>query len=153
MTSTDASAAASDSASSADPADPAGPASSAAVPPPPPAEMTYSGQYAVNPLGEVSFRALCTQLPAVLRRIAGMAWRTDRRAVLLLLACQLATGLSAAVLLAATARAMHPLLGDAPVGQRLREALPALVVVAAAGGVTRLSAALAEYAERRITRG
>lgn len=148
MTSTDASAAASDSASSADPA---GPASSAAVPPPPPAEMAYSGQYAVNPLGEVSFRALCTQLPAVLRRIAGMAWRTDRRAVLLLLACQLATGLSAAVLLAATARAMHPLLGDAPVGQRLREALPALVVVAAAGGVTRLSAALAEYAERRIT--
>ncbi|OKK08922.1 ABC transporter [Streptomyces sp. CB02400] len=121
------------------------------VPPPPPAEITYSGHYSVNPLGQVGFRSLCSQLPSVLRRITAMAWRTDRRAVVLLLTCQLVTGVSAAVLLAATARAMGPLLGAGTVADRLREALPALVVVAAASAVTRASEALAMYAERRIT--
>ncbi|MDU0304375.1 ABC transporter ATP-binding protein, partial [Streptomyces sp. PAL114] len=119
--------------------------------PPPPAEITFSGHHSVNPLGQVGFRALCSQLPAVLRRICGMAWRTDRRAVLLLLACQLVTGVSAALLLTATARAMGPLLGSGAAEDRLRDALPALVVVAAASAVARASVALAAYAERRIT--
>lgn len=123
----------------------------ASVPPPLPAEITYSGQYSVNPLGEVSFRALCSQLPRVLGRITGMAWRIDRRAVLLILACQLATGVTAAVLLAATAKAMSPILGGGAVSDRLYEALPALAVVAGAGAVARLSVAVAAYAERRIT--
>ncbi|MER7738149.1 ATP-binding cassette domain-containing protein [Streptomyces sp. NPDC096538] len=122
-----------------------------AAPPPPPAEITFSGHHSVNPLGQVGFRALCSQLPAVLRRICGMAWRTDRRAVLLLLACQLVTGVSAALLLTATARAMGPLLGSGAAEDRLRDALPALVVVAAASAVARASVALAAYAERRIT--
>ncbi|MFD5266313.1 ATP-binding cassette domain-containing protein [Streptomyces sp. NPDC058335] len=123
----------------------------AAVTPPPPAEITYSGQYSVNPLGQVGFRALCTQLPAVLGRIAAMAWRIDHRAVRLLVACQLITGVSAAVLLAATARAMRPLLGAGPVSDRLHEALPALVTVASAAAAARISLAVAAYAERRIT--
>ncbi|WP_406723809.1 ATP-binding cassette domain-containing protein [Streptomyces sp. GD-15H] len=122
-----------------------------AVTPPPPAEITYSGQYAVNPLGQIGFRALCSQLPAVLRRITAMAWRIDRRAVLMLLACQLITGVSAAVLLTATARAMSSLLAAGSVSDRLRDALWALVVVAAAGAVTRVSVAVAAYAERRVT--
>ncbi|MEQ8146202.1 ATP-binding cassette domain-containing protein [Streptomyces sp. OP7] len=122
-----------------------------AAPPPPPAEITFSGHHSVNPLGQVGFRALCSQLPAVLRRICAMAWRTDRRAVLMLLACQLVTGVSAALLLTATARAMGPLLGTGAVEDRLRGALPALVVVAAASAVARASVALATYAERRIT--
>lgn len=122
-----------------------------AVPPPPPAEMTYSGHYSVNPLGQVGFGALCSRLPSVLRRITAMAWRTDRGAVLLLLTCQLVTGVSAAVLLAATARAMGPLLGAGTVADRLHEALPALAVVAVASALTRASVAVAEYAERRIT--
>jgi ATP-binding cassette subfamily B protein len=124
---------------------------SASVPPPPPAEITYSGQYSVNPLGEVGFGALCSQLPRVLGRIGRMAWGIDRRAVLLILACQLATGVTAAVLLAATARAMSPVLGSGAMADRLYEALPALAVVAGASAVARLSVAVAAYAERRIT--
>ncbi|GHF98345.1 MULTISPECIES: ABC transporter ATP-binding protein [Streptomyces] len=122
-----------------------------AVPSPPPAEITFSGHQSVNPLGQAGFGALCAQLPSVLRRICVMAWRIDRRAVLLLLVCQLLTGVSAAALLTATARAMGPLLGSGAAGDRLRDALPALVVVAAASAVARASAALASYAERRIT--
>ncbi|MFE8954531.1 ABC transporter ATP-binding protein [Streptomyces althioticus] len=80
-----------------------------------------------------------------------MAWRIDRRAVVLLLVCQLVTGVSAAALLTATARAMGPLLGSGAVGDRLRDALPALAVVGAASAVARGSVALATYAERRVT--
>lgn len=120
-------------------------------PPPPPAEITYSGEYSVNPLGEASFADLCRRLPAVLRRIARMAWAVDRTAVLLLLACQAVTGVAAAVLLTGTAKAMRGLLGAGAVPERLREALPALLVVATAAGLGRVSAAVASYAERRLT--
>ncbi|MFF3501190.1 ATP-binding cassette domain-containing protein [Streptomyces sp. NPDC003247] len=121
------------------------------VQPPPPAEITYSGQYSVNPLGQAGFRSLCAQLPPVLGRIAAMAWAIDRRAVLLLLGCQLATGAAAAALLTATAQAMAPVLGDGAVSDRLRATLPALAVVAAASAVARTSLAVARYAERRVT--
>ncbi|MFK0214520.1 ABC transporter ATP-binding protein [Streptomyces sp. NPDC090298] len=94
---------------------------------------------------------MCRQLPAVLGRIARLSWRTDRHAVRLLLVCQAVTGLSAAVLLAATARAMQPVLGDGSAGDRLRGAVPALLVVAFAAGLGRGTAAVAAYAERRIT--
>ncbi len=120
-------------------------------PPPPPAEITYSGHYGINPLAEVSFRRMCGQIPAVLGRIARLSWRTDRRAVQLLVGCQLVTGISAAVLLTATARAMVPVLGAGSAGERLRGALPALVVVAVAAALARTAGAVASYAERRVT--
>ncbi|MGA5170762.1 ATP-binding cassette domain-containing protein [Streptomyces lavendulocolor] len=94
---------------------------------------------------------MCAQIPAVLGRIARLSWRTDRRAVQLLLGCQVVTGVSAAVLLAATARAMAPVLGDGTAGERLRGALPALLVVALAAALARAAGAVAAYAERRIT--
>ncbi|MEV5886699.1 ABC transporter ATP-binding protein [Streptomyces sp. NPDC052020] len=122
-----------------------------APPPPPPAEITYGGQYSVNPLAEVSFRRMCARIPAVLGRIARLSWRTDRRAVQLLFGCQAVTGVSAAVLLAATARAMEPVLGPGSAGYRLRGALPALLVVALAAATGRAAGAVAAYAERRIT--
>ncbi|CAL9660395.1 hypothetical protein SUDANB174_06938 [Streptomyces sp. enrichment culture] len=94
---------------------------------------------------------MCAQIPAVLGRIARLSWRTDRRAVQLLLGCQVITGVAAAVLLAATARAMAPVLGDGTAGERLRGALPALMVVALAAALARAAGAVATYAERRIT--
>ncbi|MFF9864705.1 ATP-binding cassette domain-containing protein [Streptomyces sp. NPDC013953] len=121
------------------------------VPPPPPAEIRYTGEYSVNPLGAVSLRRVAARIPQVVRRIIGMSWRIDRRAVMLLLTCPVVTGAAAAVLLAATARAMRPVLGGGPVAERLHQALPALVVVGAAAAVTRIAAAVATYAERRIT--
>ncbi|WP_436840552.1 ATP-binding cassette domain-containing protein [Streptomyces flavofungini] len=80
-----------------------------------------------------------------------MSWSVDRRAVLLLLVCQLCTGLAAAVLLTATSRAMGPILGGGPVPERLHQALPALLVAAGAGSLARVAGAVATYAERRIT--
>lgn len=120
-------------------------------PPPPPAEIVYSGEYSVNPLGEVSFGKLCAQLPSVLRRIAAMSWAMDRRAVVLLLACQLVTGAAAAVLLTATAAAMRPILGGGAVADRLEQALPALLVVGTATALTRGASSVGMYASRRLT--
>ncbi|MFE6332033.1 ATP-binding cassette domain-containing protein [Streptomyces sp. NPDC057798] len=124
---------------------------SAAPPFPPPAEITYSGQYSVNPLAEVSFRRMCAQIPRVLARIGRLSWKTDRRAVQLLLVCQVLTGVSAAVLLTATAEAMQPILSDDAVADRLRNALPALLVVSVAAALGRAVSSVAMYAERRIT--
>ncbi|QKW10887.1 ABC transporter ATP-binding protein [Streptomyces sp. NA04227] len=119
---------------------------------PPPAEITFEGKFGKNPLAEAgSFRALCARLPSVLRETATMAWRTDRRAVVLLLVCQVLTGVAAAVLLAFTAEAMRPILGAGPVSDRLHEALPALLVVVAAAGTGRLATLFATYADGRIT--
>ncbi|MEU3741581.1 ABC transporter ATP-binding protein [Streptomyces sp. NPDC032198] len=119
--------------------------------PPPPAELKFEGNPGKNPLGEASFRHMCSRLPSVLARTTRMAWDTDRRAVLLLLVCQLLGGAGAAVQLAFTAAAMQPLVGSGPAAERLRSALPALAVIAVAAAVTRTATAFSSYADGRIT--
>ncbi|MGW5463260.1 ATP-binding cassette domain-containing protein [Streptomyces sp. NPDC003996] len=120
-------------------------------PPPPPATISYEGKSGKNPLEEASFRRMCGRLPSVLRSTAGMAWAVDRSGVVLLLVCQLLTGVAAAVVLGCTAQAMTHILGAGPVSERLHGALPALAVVTAAAAVGRISRALASYADGRIT--
>ncbi|MGW2419607.1 ATP-binding cassette domain-containing protein [Streptomyces sp. NPDC001709] len=120
-------------------------------PPPPPATISYAGKFGKNPLEEASFRRMCGRLPSVLRRTARMAWSVDRSGVVLLLVCQFLTGLTAAVVLGGTARAMTHILGTGPVSERLHGALPALAVVTAAAAVGRIGRALASYADGRIT--
>ncbi|TWV55811.1 ABC transporter ATP-binding protein [Streptomyces misionensis] len=119
--------------------------------PPPPATIGYEGVFGKNPLEEASFRAMCGRLPSVLGRTARMAWAVDRAGVVLLLLCQVVTGVAAAVVLTATARAMTHVLGAGTVSERLHGALPALVVVTAAAATGRISSALASYADGRIT--
>ncbi|MEV6116345.1 ATP-binding cassette domain-containing protein [Streptomyces sp. NPDC052109] len=120
-------------------------------PPPPPATIGYAGKLGKNPLEEAGFRRMCGRLPSVLRRTASMAWSVDRSGVVLLLACQLLTGISAAVVLGCTARAMTHILGAGPVSERLHGALPTLAAVTTAAAVGRISRALASYADGRIT--
>ncbi|MEV5318832.1 ATP-binding cassette domain-containing protein [Streptomyces sp. NPDC052687] len=94
---------------------------------------------------------MCRRLPAVLGQTARMAWAVDRPAVLLLLGCQLLTGAAAAVVLGFTARAMTHLLAGGAVPDRLHAALPDLLAVTAAAAAGRVGAALASYADGRIT--
>ncbi|MEV5436854.1 ATP-binding cassette domain-containing protein [Streptomyces sp. NPDC052682] len=120
-------------------------------PPPPPATISFEGKFGKNPLEDASFARMCARLPSVLGQTARMAWGVDRRAVVLLLACQLLTGAAAAVVLGFTAEAMTHLLGGGTVADRLHAALPALVVVTTAAAIGRISGALASYADGRIT--
>ncbi|MDQ0988861.1 hypothetical protein QFZ74_000089 [Streptomyces sp. V3I7] len=120
-------------------------------PPPPPAVLSYSGKYAKNPLEEVGFANMCGRLPSVRGRTARMARAVDRGALVLLLACQVLTGVAAAIVLGFTAKAMMHVLGVGTVSARLPAALPALLVVSAASAVGRFSSALASYADGRVT--
>ncbi|WP_408909901.1 ATP-binding cassette domain-containing protein [Streptomyces luteolus] len=120
-------------------------------PPPPPATLSFEGHYGRNPLADASFGAMCRRLPSVLGHTARMAWSVDRAGVVLLLACQLFTGIAAALVLAFTAQAMTHILGTGTVSERLHAALPALIVVTAAAGIGRISSALSSYADGRIT--
>ncbi|MEK8169982.1 hypothetical protein NKH77_09695 [Streptomyces sp. M19] len=80
-----------------------------------------------------------------------MSWRVDRTAVVLLIVCQVVTGVAAAVLLTATARAMRPLLGGGPSPTDCtRPSRPARRGRCRRPHTRR--GALAMYAERRITR-
>jgi ATP-binding cassette subfamily B protein len=118
---------------------------------PPPATLAFSGEHGRNPLADAGFGAMCRRLPSVLAHTARMAWAVDRTGVVLLLVCQLLTGLAAAAVLTFTARAMTHVLGDGPVSERLHGALPALIVVTAAAAAGRISSALSSYADGRIT--
>ncbi|MGC9439691.1 ATP-binding cassette domain-containing protein [Streptomyces sp. WG5] len=120
-------------------------------PPPPPATLTFGGMHGKNPLADASFAAMCRRLPSVLGHTARMAWAVDKAGVLLLLACQVLTGVASAVVLAFTARAMTHILGSGPVSDRLDGALPALIVVTTGAAVGRVSSALSSYADGRIT--
>lgn len=136
------------------PAQGSGPATGASgktVPPPVPAEIKYTGQYSVNPMDGVSFRALCARIPSVLKRIAGMSWAVDRAAVVLLLVCQVTVGLAAAGQLTATSNVMRSLLGEGTVQERLHQALPALIFVAVMAALSRTASAVSAYGDRRIT--
>ncbi|MEU5425592.1 ABC transporter ATP-binding protein [Streptomyces olivoreticuli] len=99
---------------------------------------------------DTSFWTLCRKIPALLAQIAKMAWAIDRRDVLLLVGCQVASGVAAGVVLAATAQAMVPILGGGLVPDRVREALPALAVVAVAAAVGRVAFGLAAWAVARL---
>ncbi|NGO78774.1 ATP-binding cassette domain-containing protein [Streptomyces sp. YC504] len=94
---------------------------------------------------------MCRRLPAVLGHTARRAWAVDRTGAVLLVGCQLLTGVSAAVVLAFTARAMTHVLGTGSVSERLHAALPALIAVTAAAAVGRVSGALSSYADGRVT--
>ncbi|MBC9718423.1 ATP-binding cassette domain-containing protein [Streptomyces sp. TRM66268-LWL] len=120
-------------------------------PPPPPASLTYGSKFAENPLEGARFGAMARRLPSVLAHTARKAWEVDKQAAVLLLACQIFTGIAAAVVLATTARAMTHILGGGTVSERLHGALPALVVVTLAAGVGRMCSLLSSYTDGRIT--
>lgn len=119
-------------------------------PMPEPKEVQCRNAGVRNAFEDASFLQLCARIPALLRQIATMAWRIDRRDVLVLLGCQLASGTAAAVGLAATADAMAPVLGGGLVPDRIREALPALAVVAVAAAVARVTYGIASWSVGRL---
>ncbi|MFD3920173.1 ABC transporter ATP-binding protein [Streptomyces sp. NPDC058595] len=79
-----------------------------------------------------------------------LAWSADRRACLLLALLQLASGAVTAVGLYATTGALAPLVAAGPTAERLHQALPSFLIVAAAACVRSLVAALTIATTARI---
>ncbi|MEU7838389.1 hypothetical protein [Nonomuraea sp. NPDC049129] len=86
----------------------------------------------------LTWRQLTRRLPQLVRRSFALAWAVDRRAVIVLLVCQIISGLAEALGLLATTAALGALIQSAHDPTRLREALPSIVVLAGAAGLRAL---------------
>ena len=99
---------------------------------------------------ELNFRAMVTRLPSLLTASFRLAWQADRRAARTVLAAEVGRGLTQAVSLLAVNNVLGRLLGGGVLEDRLRGAVPALVVMAAAMLVGALLRAASTYATGRL---
>ncbi len=97
--------------------------------------FAYSGGDSEEWAGDLTGRRLGSRLPRLVGRSFALAWAVDRGAVVALLVCQLVSGLSGALGLFATTRALGALIGAAQNPGHLGSAVPSVLVLAAAAGV------------------
>ncbi|WP_369386220.1 hypothetical protein AB5J72_00205 [Streptomyces sp. CG1] len=91
---------------------------------------------------DLSTVAIARRLPRTLGQAARLGWRTDRRAVLALLGCQIGAAALTATALAATTRVLAAVFTRDDIAAGLRENLTAVMVLAlAASGRYLLDAA------------
>ncbi|MFE7529378.1 ABC transporter ATP-binding protein [Kitasatospora sp. NPDC057542] len=91
--------------------------------------------------GTDGFATVLRRLPHLCGIVTRLAWQADRRAVTALGALLLLGGVLTAVTLYATRGALVPLFTVGPLDERLHNAAPALVVIAAVGIARSLAAA------------
>ncbi|MEV0635705.1 ABC transporter ATP-binding protein [Streptomyces sp. NPDC050619] len=99
---------------------------------------------------ELNFRAMVTRLPALLTASFQLAWQADRRAARTVLAAEVGRGLTQAVSLLAVNSVLGRLIGGGAIEDRLRDAAPALTVMAAVMLVGALLRAASTYATGRL---
>ncbi|MFG2049087.1 ABC transporter ATP-binding protein [Micromonospora sp. NPDC048935] len=98
-----------------------------------------------------SFWAVARRLPRLVREAVGLAWATNRRDTVASIGLNVAAGVMTTFGLLATTSVLRELFAAGPTPDRVRSALPALVVAAAAvsarGGLT----IAAGWAQARLT--
>ncbi|GGL84105.1 multidrug ABC transporter permease [Streptomyces fumigatiscleroticus] len=99
---------------------------------------------------ELNLRAMVTRLPSLLASSLRLARQADRRAARTVLAAEAVRGAAQAVSLLAVNSALGRLLAGGPIEERLRQAVPALVTVAAVTLVAALLRAATTYATGRL---
>ena len=88
----------------------------------------------------VTTAMMVTRLPRLVRQAIGLAWRIDRRAVAALLACQGAAGVLEAFGRLAVTNTLTALIAAGDIGDRIREALPFIALLAVAYSARALCA-------------
>ncbi|MFI6985857.1 ABC transporter ATP-binding protein [Embleya sp. NPDC050154] len=96
-------------------------------------------------------RSMARRLPSLVRRTFALAWEVDRKAVVWLLACQLVSGVSAALGLFATTAAFSVLIETAHDPGRLGAAVPAVSVLAATAGLRALLGIVIQGLSNRLS--
>ncbi|MFI7690112.1 ABC transporter ATP-binding protein [Nonomuraea sp. NPDC049655] len=81
----------------------------------------------------VGFGVIMRKLPSLIGICLRLSWRADPAALVIVVACQLIVGAATAFGLLATNRVLQQILAVGPTPDRVRAAVPALVLVAAAG--------------------
>ncbi|MEU1512652.1 ABC transporter ATP-binding protein [Streptomyces sp. NPDC005811] len=99
---------------------------------------------------ELTFRAMVTRLPSLLGVSLRLARQADPRAARTVLTAEVGRGLAQAVGLLAVNSVLSRLIGGGPIEDRLRGALPALVVMAVVLLVGALLRAASTYATGRL---
>ncbi|MFE9437634.1 ABC transporter ATP-binding protein [Streptomyces sp. NPDC006602] len=99
---------------------------------------------------ELNFRAMLTRLPSLLTASFRLAWQADRRAARTVVACEVGRGLAQAVSLLAVNSVLGRLIGGGAMEDRLRGAVPALMVMATVMLVGALLRAASTYATGRL---
>ncbi|MEU7754938.1 ABC transporter ATP-binding protein [Micromonospora sp. NPDC049171] len=98
-----------------------------------------------------SFWAVARRLPRLVREAVGLAWATNRRDTVASIGLNIAAGVMTTFGLLATTSVLRELFAAGPTPDRVRSALPALIVAAAAvsarGGLT----IAAGWAQARLT--
>ncbi|WP_411574893.1 ATP-binding cassette domain-containing protein [Streptomyces fradiae] len=87
---------------------------------------------------QMTTATMARRLPSLVRRSLAMAWQVDRTATAGLLACQVGSGVLAALGLFAVTGTLSALIASGDITERLREAAPQLAVIAAATGLRAL---------------
>ncbi|WP_262698603.1 MULTISPECIES: ATP-binding cassette domain-containing protein [Streptomyces] len=101
-------------------------------------EFLYRDKSRLQAGAQMTTSTMARRLPALVLRSLKMAWRVDRAATLGLLACQVGTGVLAAVGLLAVTGTITALISSGDITERLWEAAPRLAVIAAAAGLRAL---------------
>lgn len=93
-------------------------------------------------LGTTKLAAILRQLPGLVRICLRLSWRTSRSGTATVIGCQLATGAFSAFGLLAVNGVMRALLSSGLTTDRIRAALPALIIAAAAAAANRVASAV-----------
>ncbi|MEU7038885.1 ABC transporter ATP-binding protein [Streptomyces sp. NPDC046237] len=101
-------------------------------------EFRYRDESRLKAGAQMTTGTMARRLPALVLRSLTMAWRVDRAATAGLLACQVGTGVLAALGLLAVTGTITALISSGDIADRLREAAPQLAVIAAAAGLRAL---------------
>ncbi|MFE9137959.1 ATP-binding cassette domain-containing protein [Streptomyces sp. NPDC007355] len=94
-----------------------------------------------GPLTRMGFGHMATALPRMVGMVLRTGWEADRRALAGLVAAQLGQGVTAGWGLVAVNSVLTRLFADGPTADKLRDALPSLVVLAVAAVATAVLSA------------
>ncbi|QQM47497.1 ABC transporter ATP-binding protein (plasmid) [Streptomyces liliifuscus] len=101
-------------------------------------EFLYRDTSRLQAGAQMTTVTMARRLPALVLRSLKLAWRVDRVATAGLLACQVGTGVLAALGLLAVTGTLTALISSGDISDRLWEAAPQLAVIAAATGLRAL---------------
>ncbi|MEY9846151.1 ATP-binding cassette subfamily B protein [Streptacidiphilus sp. BW17] len=94
--------------------------------------------------------AMVRRLPELMRRALALGWQIDRTALVVLLTCQVVSGVLGAFGLLATTRTLTALIASGHIGERLHQAAPSLAVLAVAAGARAVLAVTVSSLSQRI---
>lgn len=98
----------------------------------------------------LGFTKIIRRLPSLVALCARLSWRADRSALILVVACELISGAATAFGLFATSGVLNALLAEGPTPDRVKAAIPAMIVVGVFGSTVAILAAAGHAASGRL---